>query len=224
MMIWKTFRDYLMLASPTKPDLIGNAPSLLNEEEETMRHSATSIQPTQTANVSYTAFRQNIALSKPIFDPGNGLMVVGTQEPVHLLSGPQAEIDGHKIVVSRLINNSGSSKESDFGILKPTKHFDIEKNKYSLYLSNILPVDGPVNDLCWLSPCKVALATGSTLTIMQLNTWVRPYNAPIAEVTTEDLLNIKKCDELHSDDIRSVKVKEIDDQYATIATGGFDGS
>ena len=58
---------------------------------------------------------------------------------------------------------------------------------------------------------------------MQLNTWVRPYNAPIAEVTTEDLLNIKKCDELHSDDIRSVKVKDIDDQYATIATGGFDG-
>ena len=104
-------------------DLIGNAPSLLSEEEETVRHSATSIQPTQTANVSYNAFRQNIALSKPIFDPGNGLMVVGTQEPVHLLSGPQAEIGGHKIVVSRLINNSGSSKESDFGILKPTKAF-----------------------------------------------------------------------------------------------------
>ena len=33
----------------------------------------------------------------------------------------------------------------------------------------------------------------------------------------------KKCGDLHSDDIRSVKVKEIDDQYATIATGGFDG-
>ena len=45
-----------------------------------------------------------------------------------------------------------------------------------------------------------------------------------SEVTTEDLLNIKKCGELHSDDIRSVKVKDIDDQYATIATGGFDGT
>jgi len=109
------------------------------EKEEMKRHSAIVLKPSQTANLSHKAFGQNVALSKPIFDSSNGLMIVGTQEPVKLLSGPKREVDGHKVLVSRLINNTGS------------------------------------------------------------------------------------IDTLHTDDIRALQVHNVDDSYATIVTGGYDG-
>ena len=58
---------------------------------------------------------------------------------------------------------------------------------------------------------------------MQINTWLQPGNAPLAQVTTEDLLNIINIDTLHTDDIRALQVHNVDDSYATIVTGGFDG-
>eukprot|EP00943_MAST-04B_sp_MAST-4B-sp1_P002161 g2161.t1 len=194
------------------------------EEKEGMKqHSATLLKPTQTGNLSFKAFGQNVGLSRPIFDAGNGIMVVGTQNPVKLLSSPKEEIDGHKVIVSRLINDTGSCKTEDFGILKQRKSFSMGKHKYSLHVSKVLPVVDRVHDLTWVNHSKVALATGSTLTLMQLDTWLKPANAPISKVTTKDLLNILKVEDLHTDDIRAVKAQKIDDLYATIATGGFDG-
>ena len=58
---------------------------------------------------------------------------------------------------------------------------------------------------------------------MQINTWLQPGNAPLVQVTTEDLLNIINIDTLHTDDIRALQVHNVDDSYATIVTGGFDG-
>ena len=153
------------------------------EKEEMKRHSAIVLKPSQTANLSHKAFGQNVAFSKPIFDSSNGLMIVGTQESVKLLSGPKREVDGHKVLVSRLINNTGSSKDNDFGLFKINRQFDTEKYKYSLYASKILPVTDVVHDLAWMTHSKIALATGSSLTLMQINTWLQ---APRSDLKDDD--------------------------------------
>eukprot|EP00505_MAST-04D_sp_SCG-Rhode-Island_P004291 Stramenopile-MAST_4_protein_4291 len=188
----------------------------------TSQHQAVEIRPTQTAPLSKTAVGFEVGLSKPIFE-GNGVMVCGTTGPVGLTKGSRDPNEGYYCIVSRLVNTTGSPHCADQGVFENQPLNDPNVYKYSLYVSNVFPVPGVVHDLTWTGMTSVALATGSALTMANLDTWIGHRGSSLANAhgLSEDSRPVT-FDKIHTDDIRAVSVLDGGGpEY--IATGGFDG-
>ena len=173
--------------------------SSYNEPQE---HTPTGLRPTQTARLSQEALGFDIPLSKPIFEE-NGLFVCGTQQPINLTKGSSSSDEGYFAIVSRLINTTGSPHSTDKGIFNEIPQFHPDTNKYSCYVSNVFPVPGPVRDMKWTSMTSVAIASGKTISLVPLDSYIGNHRGSSLSPLNTAEVDLFKYSDIHTDDIRA---------------------